>query len=78
MEYAAAADFEDSLETGVPRKTLDLIAQKITTLPEDLVFFNKTIKLVEDRAKMVSENRIDWALGELFAYGSLVLEEPLR
>ncbi len=79
MEYATAADFEDSLETGIPRDTIDLIAQKITTLPEDLGFFAKTIKLVEDRSKMVRENRIDWALGELFAYGSLVLENhPVR
>ncbi len=79
MDYASSADFVDSLETGVPRAILDQIAQKITTLPEELGFFNKTIKLVEDRAKMVSENRIDWALGELFAYGSLVLENfPVR
>ncbi|MCK4746718.1 MAG: hypothetical protein KAT15_06775, partial [Bacteroidales bacterium] len=55
------------------------IARKITTLPEDLGFFKKTIKLVEERAKMYSENRIDWALGELFAYGSLLQEShPVR
>ncbi len=79
MEYANPDEFEDSLETGVPQDTLDLIAQKITTLPEDLEFFNKTIKLIEERAKMVSENRLDWALGELFAYGSLLLENhPVR
>ncbi|MDX2431421.1 MAG: 2-oxoglutarate dehydrogenase E1 component [Bacteroides sp.] len=79
MEYATSVDFEDSLETGVKRETLEKIARKITTVPEDLGFFNKTIKLVEERAKMVSENRIDWALGELFAYGSLVLENhPVR
>ena len=44
-----------------------------------LEFISKTIKLVEERAKMVGENRIDWALGELFAYGSLLLEgHPVR
>jgi 2-oxoglutarate dehydrogenase E1 component len=79
LEYASASDFEDSLETGVDRKSLDWIARKITTLPEDLVFFKKTIKLIEDRARMVAENRIDWALGELFAYGSLLQEShPVR
>ncbi|MEN8157596.1 MAG: 2-oxoglutarate dehydrogenase E1 component [Bacteroidota bacterium] len=79
MEYAKRSDFEDSLNTGVPKETLDRIAGKITTLPEDLVFFKKTIKLVRERAKMVDENRIDWALGELFAYGSMVLENrPVR
>ncbi len=79
MEYAKDSDFEDSLETGVERETLDFIARKITALPEDLVFFKKTIKLVEDRAKMYKDNRIDWALGELFAYGSLLQEShPVR
>ncbi len=79
MEYAEASDFQNSLDTGVDRKTLDLIARKITTLPEDLVFFKKMAKLVEERARMYRENRVDWALGELFAYGSLVLENhPVR
>ncbi len=79
LEYAKATDFQESLETGVGRKTLDLIARKITTLPEDLVFFKKTSKLVEERARMYKENQLDWALGELFAYGSLLLEKhPVR
>ncbi|MCP4312187.1 MAG: 2-oxoglutarate dehydrogenase E1 component [Bacteroidetes bacterium] len=79
MKYATTAEFHDSLETGVDRQSLDKIARKITTLPEDLVFFKKTTKLVEERARMYQENRVDWALGELFAYGSMVLEgHPVR
>lgn len=79
MDYATAADFEQALDTGLKRETLDKIARKITNLPEDLVFFKKTTKLVEERARMYRENRVDWALGELFAYGSLVLENhPVR
>ena len=79
MDYAAAGEFEDSIDTWVARKTLDWIARKITTLPDDLVFFKKTIKLVEERARMYGENRVDWALGELLAYGSLVREGfPVR
>ncbi len=79
MEYARMSDFEDSLETGIPRKSLDRIARKITALPEDLDFFKKTVKLVQERARMYGDNKVDWALGELFAYGSLVLENhPVR
>ena len=48
MEYATEKDFEEPLETGVPGKTLQNIAKKINSLPDDLVFFKKTIKLVED------------------------------
>ena len=79
LEYANVSDFENPVETGVPRKRLDHIARKITTLPEDLVFFEKTIKLVKERAKMFGEGKLDWALGELLAYGSLLLEKhPVR
>lgn len=79
MDYASLKDFEKPLETGVPRHTLLRIAKQLNTLPEDLLFFKKSIKLVEDRAMMISENRVDWALGELLAYGSLLLENhPVR
>jgi 2-oxoglutarate dehydrogenase E1 component len=79
MEYATEKDFEVPLETGVPVLTLQYISNKMNSLPDDLVFFKKTIKLVEDRARMIRENQVDWALGELLAYGSLLLEDfPVR
>ncbi len=74
MEYSTPEEFEVSIQTGVSRDTLDRIAKQINTLPGDLVFFKKTIKLMEDRAAMYNENRVDWALGELLAYGSLLLD----
>jgi len=79
MEYATEKDFEKPLDTGVPLQTLQDIAKQINTLPEDLVFFKKTRKLVEERNKMIAEDRVDWALGELLAYGSLLVEDyPVR
>ncbi len=79
MEYASIRTFEEPVETGVPAKTLNRIAEQLNTLPEDLGFFKKSIKLLEDRTLMISENRLDWALGELLAYGSLLLEGyPVR
>ncbi|HCC29783.1 MAG TPA: 2-oxoglutarate dehydrogenase E1 component, partial [Marinilabiliales bacterium] len=42
-------------------------------------FFNKISKLFEDRKQMIQEDRLDWALGELLAYASLVDEGiPVR
>jgi 2-oxoglutarate dehydrogenase E1 component len=79
IKYATEKDFEKPMETGVPLQTLQEIAKKINSLPDDLVFFKKTLKLVEERAKMIAEDRVDWALGELLAYGSLLLEDhPVR
>jgi 2-oxoglutarate dehydrogenase E1 component len=79
IRYAKESDFEEGLPTGVPAKTLKQISKQINTLPGDLRFFKKTIKLVEERARMIKENKVDWALGELLAYGSLLLEGvPVR
>ncbi len=74
MQYADEKEFGEGVHTGVERKTLLKIAGKINQLPEDLVFFKKTIKLMEDRSSMITSNQVDWALGELLAYGSLLLE----
>jgi len=79
LDYATVKDFEEPLDTGVPAPDLQLISKQINSLPDDLVFFTKSLKLVEDRARMISENRVDWALGELLAYGSLLIEGyPVR
>ncbi len=74
MEYSTQIEFEEPKPSGVHRKTLDRIAKQITTLPADLGFFKKTVKLIEDRASAYNDNRVDWALGELLAYGSLLLD----
>ncbi|MDO8896919.1 MAG: 2-oxoglutarate dehydrogenase E1 component, partial [Bacteroidales bacterium] len=73
-------DFHSSPETGFDLDKLKAIALKLTQLPEDLNFFRKTIKLQEQRHDMVfNQNQVDWALGELLAYGSLLTEaHPVR
>lgn len=79
MQYAREKDFRETLQTGVPLKTLKHVATRINHLPEDLAFFKKTTRLVEEREKMIREDQLDWALGELMAYGSLLLEgHPVR
>jgi len=79
LSYAEPKDFENPIQTGTPGVLLQRISDQMTTLPEDLVFFKKTLKLIEERKKMIRENRVDWAMGELLAYGSLLLEgHPVR
>ncbi|MDC0614429.1 2-oxoglutarate dehydrogenase E1 component [Schleiferiaceae bacterium] len=52
------------------------IAKYITTLPEGKKFLKKTVRLMGDRAAQVFErNSIDWGMGELLAYGSLLAED---
>lgn len=79
LRLANGADFNTSPETGVDKKLLTQIGNSISTLPADKKFFSKTIRLFEDRKKLVAEGRVDWAMGELLAYGTLLKEGfPVR
>ena len=77
--HPTMADFRKHPPSGVSKKDLLTVAEKINHLPEEDRFFRKLVRLVEDRRRMVSENRLDWAMGELLAYGSLLEEGiPVR
>jgi len=79
VQTSEHADFDQSPDTSVAREKLLEIADSINTLPDNMPFFKKIVKLMDDRKKMVAENRLDWALGELLAYGTLLTEAyPVR
>ncbi len=78
-EMPLKENFEVQVETGVKTTVLQEIAEKINALPEDLPFFKKVNRIISDRKMMIHDNRLDWAMGELLAYGSLVLDgHPVR
>ncbi len=65
--------------TAISEIKLFDLAQKLNHLPNDKKFFSKIVKLMEDRNQMIAANKIDWALGELLAYASLLDEGiPVR
>ena len=68
------ADFEISPKTGVPLKTLKILSDKLFQIPDDIAVFRKVRKLFNDRRQMIADNKIDWAIGELMAYATLVSE----
>ncbi|WNJ21291.1 2-oxoglutarate dehydrogenase E1 component [Pontibacter sp. G13] len=73
-------DFEGlSPVTGVSSKKLAAIGKKLHDIPETFKAHKKIRKLFGDRLTFLDEDRLDWALGELLAYGSLLLEGyPIR
>ncbi|MEZ4825926.1 MAG: 2-oxoglutarate dehydrogenase E1 component [Bacteroidia bacterium] len=73
-------DFDlPSPETGVDKARLRAILEKLHHIPEGFNAHSKIVKLFQDRLKMVEEDRLDWALGELLAYGTLLIEGfPVR
>jgi 2-oxoglutarate dehydrogenase E1 component len=77
--YSNSKDFLSSPDTGVKKETLLEIGNKINTVPPDKKFFSKINKLLDDRKMMLKNNKLDWAMGELLAYGSLLVEGfPVR
>ena len=64
-----------AVDTTIAINELTKIATAITELPKDRKFIRKTTRLIEARQKMYFEkNRLDWAMAELLAYGSLLKE----
>ncbi|MEE4285816.1 MAG: 2-oxoglutarate dehydrogenase E1 component, partial [Mariniphaga sp.] len=71
--------FDQSVKTGVKAEILFKIAEKINSLPKDLTFFKKVNRILSDRRMMMLDDRLDWAMAELLAYGTLVAEgHPVR
>ena len=73
-------DFISSPDTSIKKAELDIIVNKLTNLPNDKKFFRKTVRLQQQRKKMLDNGgKFDWAMGELLAYGSLVDQSiPVR
>jgi 2-oxoglutarate dehydrogenase E1 component len=67
-------DLIQPVKTGVKKVELLRIAERINTLPADKKFFKKIDRIVEDRRMMILDNRMDWAMAELLAYGTLLEE----
>jgi len=64
-----------AVDTTFDKKELTAIAKVITELPSDKKFLRKVAKLIDARKKMFFEkDELDWAMGELLAYGSLLKE----
>ncbi|MEI7662342.1 MAG: 2-oxoglutarate dehydrogenase E1 component, partial [Bacteroidota bacterium] len=77
---ATEEDFLKPVDTSVPFDILLELTQKITTVPHGKPFFKKLVRLMEDRRTMfVDKGAVDWAMGELLAYASLLEEGiPVR
>ena len=78
VDYPSAEPGEmlHPVDTTFDLDKLKDIAKHITTLPEGKKFLKKTVRLMGDRAAQVFErNAIDWGMGELLAYGSLLAED---
>ena len=63
-----------SIDTTYPKVGLVKITKVISNLPEDKKFIRKIERLVQSRQIMFDEDRLDWAMAEHLAYGTLLEE----
>lgn len=79
IERSKGNDIFKPVNTGIKMDKLKLVADQLLDMPKDRNFFRKALKIVADRKKMVENNKLDWAMCELLAYGTLVTEgHPVR
>lgn len=72
---ATAADFDSSPSTGISEEHFQLLFDGLMKWPADFKPLRKVDKLIQDKIKLFAdEGKVDWATGELMAYGSLLVE----
>ncbi|MHB8506471.1 MAG: multifunctional oxoglutarate decarboxylase/oxoglutarate dehydrogenase thiamine pyrophosphate-binding subunit/dihydrolipoyllysine-residue succinyltransferase subunit, partial [Acidimicrobiales bacterium] len=71
---AAPAPVLPPIPTGVPAETLQRVVDALGTVPDGFTVHPKLVRVFESRAKLWAGGEVDWALGELLAYGTLLLE----
>ncbi|MEO0733463.1 MAG: 2-oxoglutarate dehydrogenase E1 component, partial [Bacteroidota bacterium] len=66
--------FATSPETGVDTTRVKKILDHLVSLPTDFTPVKKVNRLFEGYKKSIKADKLDWALGELTAYATLLLE----
>lgn len=75
LKKAAQADIEKPTNTKIDLNTLKKIGRDISEVPANFNIHPKLVKLLETRKSMAAGlEPIDWGMGELLAYGSLLSE----
>ncbi len=75
MQKAKPEDFNVSPATAISKASAKNIFDSLMTWPENFAPLKKVEKLIQEKLKLYeSENKIDWATGELMAYASLLAE----
>jgi len=78
LRKATTEDFDASPSTAITEDRLRSLFQGIMKWPADFKPLKKVEKLLQDKMKLLdSEQKIDWATGELLAYASIITENKI-
>ncbi|TDC77605.1 multifunctional oxoglutarate decarboxylase/oxoglutarate dehydrogenase thiamine pyrophosphate-binding subunit/dihydrolipoyllysine-residue succinyltransferase subunit [Streptomyces hainanensis] len=72
-------EFPVAVATGVSAEVVKRVAESQVNIPDHITVHPRLLPQLQRRAAMVEEGTIDWAMGELLAIGSLLMEgTPVR
>ncbi len=75
LRKATKEDFEKSPVTAITEEQFKTVFDSLMKWPEGFQPLRKVEKLLQDKIKLFeTENAVDWATGELLAYGTLLLD----
>lgn len=74
LRHPKDEDFKASPDTSVQQAMLEKVKNALTTIPDDFSPIRQISRELEKRQKNWDDSRFDWAMGELSAYGTLLLE----
>jgi 2-oxoglutarate dehydrogenase E1 component len=75
LRKATEQDFDQSPVTAISDTDFLKVFEALMKWPDDFKPLKKVEKIIQDKIKLFNEeSKIDWATGELLAYGSLLLE----
>jgi 2-oxoglutarate dehydrogenase E1 component len=75
LRKATGNDFDQSPVTAISSENFTTIFNAMMTWPEGFKPLRKVEKILQDKIKLFeTEHKVDWATGELMAYGSLLMD----
>lgn len=75
LRRATAEDFEKSPVTAISQEQFKTVFESLMSWPQEFKPLRKVEKILQEKIKLFEkEGMVDWATGELLAYGSLLLE----
>ncbi|MGN6647382.1 MAG: 2-oxoglutarate dehydrogenase E1 component [Cytophaga sp.] len=78
LRKATKEDFDRSPDTSITQEVIDKVGKAITDIPADFKPLKQIEKLLKDRKEQLQETKTaNWAMAELLAYGSLLLEKKI-
>ncbi len=67
-------DVAISPDTGIPKTHIKKILNHLSQPPEGVKTLSKVARLLKNTNKLLDSKKLDWALAELLAYGSILME----